>query len=52
MTRQLEIVHVVEALSQQVALESARLAKLRALKPGLVSDLLAGRVRVPSGAAL
>lgn len=51
MDRQLEIVETVQTLSRQVDLESARLAKLRALKPGLMSDLLAGRVRVPAEVA-
>lgn len=48
---QKRIVQTVSATSNRTATEQTRLAKLQALKRGLMDDLLTGRVRVPSHAS-
>lgn len=44
---QRQIVKIIDALDLKIRTEEALLAKLAALKSGLMSDLLTGRVRVP-----
>jgi len=48
---QVAIVAAVNAADEQLAQESHALAKLRALKQGLMEDLLTGRVRVSAAGA-
>jgi type I restriction enzyme S subunit len=44
---QREIADILKAIDRRISAESEKLAKLRPLKVGLMSDLLTGRVRVP-----
>jgi type I restriction enzyme S subunit len=45
------IAQILMAMDERLAVESAKLDQLRLTKLGLARDLLAGRVRVPAGAA-
>ncbi|GBF07540.1 restriction endonuclease S subunit [Deinococcus aerius] len=46
LTEQKRVVEYVESFDRQVDLEQAQIAKLQALKQGLMEDLLTGQVRV------